>query len=122
MRTLGELEAAAMEQLWAAEQPMTVRELYDAVTARGLAYTTISTVLENLHRKGFAARSRQGRLWYYRPARSRAEYEAGLMREALEGSADPSATLLRFVGDISADEADMLKAMLAEHERTEVDQ
>lgn len=121
MRTLGELEAAAMERLWAAEEPLTVRALYDSMTARGLAYTTISTVLENLHRKGFAARTRQGRLWYYRPALSRAEYESRLMREALAGSADPSATLLRFVDDISAEEADLLKAMLAEHERLEAD-
>ena len=53
MRRFGELEAVIMERLWEQRRPTLVREIVDDLRDdRPLAYTTVMTVMENLHRKG----------------------------------------------------------------------
>ena len=62
MRRFGELEAVIMDRLWEQGQPMLVREMVDALhDDRALAYTTVMTVMENLCRKGWLRRERDGR-------------------------------------------------------------
>ena len=52
MRQLGELEAVIMDRLWEWGRPALVREVLDDLRKdRPLAYTTVMTVMENLHRK-----------------------------------------------------------------------
>ena len=52
MQGLGELKAAVMDVLWHAEEPRSVRDVLQGINRdRTLAYTTIMTVLDNLHRK-----------------------------------------------------------------------
>ncbi|HLU98181.1 MAG TPA: BlaI/MecI/CopY family transcriptional regulator, partial [Thermobifida alba] len=77
------------------------------------AYTTVSTVLENLRRKGWVDREQVGRLWFYRPLRDRAAHAASIMSGALADSGDPHAALLRFVDEMSAEDVDVLRALLA---------
>lgn len=114
LRGFGDLEAQIMERVWAAEQPVTVRELVDDLQmGRPIAYTTVLTVTDILFRKGWLTRERQGRAFAYRPVCSRAEYAAGLMREALATSADHTAALLHFVTDMPAEEAAALREALA---------
>ncbi len=49
---------------------MLVREMVeDLHNDRALAYTTVMTVMENLHRKGWLRRERDGRAWRYRAHR-----------------------------------------------------
>jgi len=56
MRQLGELEAVIMDRLWEWGRPALVREVLDDLRKdRPLAYTTVMTVMENLHRKGGCA-------------------------------------------------------------------
>jgi predicted transcriptional regulator len=43
---------------------------------------------DNLHRKGWLTRERDGRAWRYRPALSRQEHAALLMNDALSASSD----------------------------------
>ena len=113
MRGFGDLEAVVMDHLWSQDAPATVRTVLDGIeTARPLAYTTILTVMDNLHSKGFLAREREGRAYVYRPTRSRAEYAAELMGEALADSGDPTAALLRFVEQMPVGEVSRLRAML----------
>ena len=51
MRQLGELEAVIMDRLWTWGRPALVREVVDDLHRdRPLAYTTVMTVMENLHR------------------------------------------------------------------------
>ncbi|MEV5540257.1 BlaI/MecI/CopY family transcriptional regulator [Saccharopolyspora shandongensis] len=114
MRSLGPLESAVMNLLWEAADPMSVREVLDGFRDRGLAYTTVATVLENLHRKQWVDRDRLGRVWFYRPRLQASEHAALLMREALAASNSPRATFLRFVDEISDEEAAMLRELLAE--------
>ena len=89
MRRFGELEAVIMERLWERGRPALVREILDDLRGdRDLAYTTVMTVMDNLHRKGWLRRERDGRAWRYEPTGSRSGYTAALMNEALETSAD----------------------------------
>lgn len=113
MRRLGQLEAVVMERVWAENRPVLVREvLEDLQQDRPLAYTTVMTVMDNLRKKGFLSRERQGRAYAYRATRSREEHTAEMMEEVLATAGDRAATLLHFVETISVDEMAELKAAL----------
>ena len=50
MRQLGQLEAMVMQHLWSVGNPVSVREMRETLTEeRELAYTTVMTVMDNLH-------------------------------------------------------------------------
>jgi predicted transcriptional regulator len=86
-----------MEQVWSAGEPLRVRDVLIGVShSRPLAYTTVQTVMEVLHRKGWLTRSRQGRANIYRATGTREDYVAALLAEALTQTEDRSAALLRF--------------------------
>ena len=53
MASLGELERAVMERLWSAEAPVAATTLRDELADRGVALTTVHTVLTRLEQKGF---------------------------------------------------------------------
>ncbi|MDO3400276.1 BlaI/MecI/CopY family transcriptional regulator [Mycolicibacterium neoaurum] len=60
MRQLGTLERSVMDQLWRADEPLTVRQVHGELSAqRSLAYTTVMTVLRRLADKGFARQFRR---------------------------------------------------------------
>jgi len=113
MRPFGELEAVIMDRLWERGQPALVREVVEELRpSRPLAYTTVMTVLENLHRKGWLRRERDGRAWRYAPAGSRSGYTAALMAEALGTSPDRRTALAHFVLQLSPHDAELLQQAL----------
>lgn len=101
-----------MEVLWGASESLTVRQVLEGLPDHATAYTTISTVLENLRRKGWVDRERLGRVWFYRPVRDRSSHAADLMHEALTGSRDSEATLLRFVDGMRPQDVRALRSLL----------
>jgi predicted transcriptional regulator len=120
VRSFGELEAAIMDRVWLAGEPVLVREIWAALRPeREPAYNTVLTVVEILYRKGWLARQRDGRAYRYRATMSREDYTAGLMGEALEASSDRVAALRSFVGRIDPAEARQLRAMLDQALRDE---
>ena len=113
MNQLGQLEAAVMDLIWERERPVLVRDVLEEMQReRDIAYTTVMTVMDNLHRKDFLARERDGRAYRYSAARSRAEHTAGLMKDVLTFTSDHSATLSHFVEHISAEDLAELRAAL----------
>lgn len=105
-----------MDRLWAAQRPLSVRDvLMDLRAERALAYTTVMTVMDNLHRKGWLAREMAGRAYLYRPAASREAYAAGLMSQAFGQAGDPAATLVHFIEAMSPEEAAALRQALGHH-------
>lgn len=118
VRAFGELEAAIMDQVWAAGRPVLVREIHDGLRPeREPAYNTVLTVVEILYRKGWLARDKDGRAYRYRPTASREDYTAGLMGEVFDTSTDRLATLRLFMERIDPAEADELRAMLDQARR-----
>lgn len=71
---LGELERAVLEALWDGGELSTPAVYEQVGVPRGLAYTTILTVLQRLNRKGLAPRREEGRSHVYCAGLSREEY------------------------------------------------
>mgnify|MGYP000850948925 FL=1 len=118
MRRLGELEATVMDVLWSGDGPMSVRDVRDVLDVdRRLAYTTVMTVLDNLHRKGYVERVMRGRAYQYRPAFTRSRASAEAMREILQGAGDPEAALLHFVTSVTDAESELLRSALERRDR-----
>jgi predicted transcriptional regulator len=115
MRRFGELEAVIMDRLWQWGRPVLVREMVEDLRGeRPLAYTTVMTVMENLHRKGWLRRERDGRAWRYEPTGSRSGYTAALMTDALGTSADRRTALAHFVLQMSPHDAALLREALGQ--------
>lgn len=115
-RALGELERLIMDRMWSWDHPVAVREvLEDLQRERPLAYTTVMTVMDNLHRKEILSREKRGRAFLYRPAVSREEHTAAFMGDVLADTPDKAATILQFVEQMPEDEAARLRAALEEH-------
>lgn len=71
---LGELEGPVLEALWSGGE-LSTPVVYELIgKPRGLAYTTILTVLQRLHKKGLAGRREEGRAHIYFAAVSREEF------------------------------------------------
>ena len=75
------------------------------------------TVMENLHRKGWLRRDRDGRAWRYEPTGSRSGYTAALMSNALDTSADRRTALAHFVLQMSPHDAELLQPALDQAHR-----
>ncbi|MEX5721833.1 BlaI/MecI/CopY family transcriptional regulator [Geodermatophilus maliterrae] len=113
MASLGDLERAVMDRLWAADGAVAATELRDALAGRGLALTTVHTVLSRLEGKGFVAHD-DARPRRFRPTASREQHAAELMHEVLGRSGDRQAVLARFVGGVDPEEARLLRQLLSE--------
>ncbi|WP_431962048.1 BlaI/MecI/CopY family transcriptional regulator [Actinacidiphila sp. bgisy160] len=109
-RPLGDLEDAVMTRVWRWNRPVTVREvLEDLRRQRSIAYTTVMTVMDNLHQKGWLRREAEGRAYRYEAVSTRAAYSAALMHEAWAASDNPAAALVAFFGMMSAEQREALR-------------
>jgi len=115
---LGPLEAEVMERMWAAGEPLSVRQLFERLNdgrARPLAYTTVMTVMSRLAEKGALGRRPQGRGYVYEVT---ATNPAGLaVRGVLRDFGD--AAMAQFVEEARADPEmlERLQRLLAEEPR-----
>lgn len=113
---MGELEQAVMGALWSLDddQWATVRQVHESLADRGLAYTTVMTVMDRLARKEYVVQQRDGRAYRYRPRVSRAGLTAEMMRETLAGVAagDRGPALVSFVEDASPEDIAALRRAL----------
>lgn len=99
-----------MTRVWQWNRPVTVREvLEDLQQERSIAYTTVMTVMDNLHQKGWVRREVDGRAYRYTAVSTRAAYAAALMNEAWSQSDNPAAALVAFFGMMSAEQREALR-------------
>ena len=113
MRGFGELESVIMRLVWDHDSPVTVREVLGELRQeRAIAYTTVMSTMDNLHRKGWLARAKDGKAYRYTATASREEYSAGLMREALAGGGDTEAVLSHFVAQMGGAESEVLRTVV----------
>lgn len=106
VRRFGELEAVVMDRVWSREGMIPVREVFeDLRRQREIAYTTVMSTMDNLHRKGWLARERSGKAFLYWPTLTREEYSARLMRDALTGGGNPDLVLTHFLEQMNDEES-----------------
>lgn len=99
-----------MTRVWKWNRPVTVREvLEDLQQERSIAYTTVMTVLDNLHQKGWVRREAEGRAYRYEAVSTRAAYAAALMNDAWSQSDNPAAALVAFFGMMSDEQRHALR-------------
>ncbi|MFE1796350.1 BlaI/MecI/CopY family transcriptional regulator [Streptomyces sp. NPDC059517] len=99
-----------MTRVWKWNRPVTVREvLEDLQQERSIAYTTVMTVLDNLHQKGWVRREAEGRAYRYEAVSTRAAYSAALMNDAWTQSDNPAAALVAFFGMMSPQQREALR-------------
>ena len=114
MKQMGHLEAAVMHRLWDWDRPASVREVVDDLQReRKIAYTTVMTVLDNLHRKGLVHRQKQGRAYVYTAVMSQEDHTASMLEDVLAQTADRGAALLNFVEQLSSEEQVQVRTALA---------
>ncbi|MFK0295251.1 BlaI/MecI/CopY family transcriptional regulator [Streptomyces sp. NPDC090442] len=111
-RARGELESKVLAALWAADGPLTPRQVLQCLP-RDLAYTTVLTIVSRLYGKGMLVRHRAGRGYAYEPARDEASHTAHRMRSLLEGGSDREAVLARFVSELSEQDEQLLHQLLS---------
>ena len=81
-------ELRIMQVLWR-EGPMGVQGVVERLEAE-LAYTTVQTMLNVLHRKGRLARKLKNRAFVYRPLESREKVSGGALHDLLDRIFDGS--------------------------------
>jgi predicted transcriptional regulator len=102
-----------MTRVWQWNRHVTVREvLEDLQQERSIAYTTVMTVMDNLHQKGWLRREQEGRAYRYAAVSTRAAYSAALMHEAWSTSGNSAPALVDFFGMMSAEQSAALRDAL----------
>lgn len=100
---LGDLQLAIMRVLWSRSEA-TVADVHEALEPeRGLALTTIATMLTKLEKKGVVDHRADGRKFIYRPLVSEGQVRRSMVSDL---------TSQLFRGDVTA----LVNHLLAEHE------
>jgi len=110
----GALETRVLDALWKHSSPQSVRDLHPEFA--GVAYTTLMTTLDRLHRKGVLDREKAGRAFVYRPRQTREALLSGLAGDALEAVFGRRASELKpilsfFVETVSREDHESLAAL-----------
>jgi predicted transcriptional regulator len=125
-QALGQLEAGVMNVVWDSTEPLCVDEVRQSLvdrTSKEAAYTTIMTTLDRLYKKGFLARERRGKAYYYRAKVSRSELGSNVTKQVIDGLlttfAEPAISyFVEALGDTDPEKLDSL-AELIERKRAE---
>lgn len=114
-QTLGELQHAIMSVLWREGEAATT-EVHRALAGRGLAPTTIATMLRKMEDKGIVAHRADGRQFVYRPTVSEDQVRRSMVGELVERlfGGDPKALVAHLVdaNELDAAELDELRRRL----------
>ena len=91
---LTELQLTIMRVIWDRSEA-TVQEIWEALHAeRGLAQTTVATMLSRLERRGVVTRRAQARQYHYRAAVTEQEVQHSMVGELTERLFDGDVTAL----------------------------
>jgi predicted transcriptional regulator len=123
--SLGQLELEVL-QFVSENPPLTVRDVVaNYGEPRGLARTTILTVMERLRKKGFLERKKIGGSYAYSPGREQAEVMQGIVKNFVErtlgGSLQPFIAYLAKSRGLTDDEIEGLNKIVDRLETEEID-
>ena len=119
--SLGDLQLAIMGILWRRTEA-TVSAVHAALLEeRGLAPTTIATMLVKMEKKGIVDHRTEGRKFVYRPTVSEQTVRRSMVGELTHRlfSGDPAALVSHLLSEQEIESTDLaeLKRRVAEHER-----
>jgi len=116
-QTLGDLQHAIMSVLWVRGEATTADVHQALLEERGLAFTTIATMLRKMEDKGIVAHRSEGRQFVYHPTVSEDQVRRSMVGELVERlfGGDPKALVAHLVSEneIDAGELDELRRRLA---------
>lgn len=119
-QSLTPLELEIMNVLWETG-PANVQSVQAHLTARDLAYTTVQTMLNVLHRKGKVKRRLKERAYFYQPIVSRQKAVTQAVGEMLDrffgGSADSLVLNLVETRKLTAERLTQLQKLLEQERR-----
>ncbi|MEZ5086904.1 MAG: BlaI/MecI/CopY family transcriptional regulator [Tessaracoccus sp.] len=112
---LGALETQVMNLLWCGDS-LTIREIITQLPSEP-AYTTIATVLTNLHKKDLVCSRKEGHHTQYFACLRPEEYAAQVMTHALDTSHDREASIRHFVNNMAESDLELMCQYLAQRKR-----
>jgi predicted transcriptional regulator len=121
---LGDLETDVMKVVWTGGW-ISVRDVYETLRKRrGIAYTTVMTVMARLHDKKMLDRDQDGRTYLYRARRTRGEVARTFLRRMLDrlfdGRRADAVTALLEEGDrLDPSDVRRIRAALEDMEKRE---
>ena len=120
---LGDLQLVIMRLLWR-QGEATVTEVYEALReSRGLALTTIATMLRKMEAKGVVRHRQRQRQFVYRPTIEKRDVHRSMIGDLIQRlfDGDAKALLNHLVseGEIDSDELADLQAMIENHQQRE---
>ena len=84
-KVLGELETQVMEIVWKAMKPISVSDVVQILSKkRGIAYTTVMTIMTRLAEKGLLKRITLGKAYLYKPAYSKDTFLTRVSRKIIK--------------------------------------
>ncbi len=102
-----------MNALWDSEEWLTPGEVQELIpNGSSLAYTTVTTALMRLRKKGRVERRKVGRAYTYGAVMEREEYAAAQMNELLAAATNHAGVLTRFVDELSTEDRRRLRSVL----------
>lgn len=116
-KKLAEAEWEIMSQIWELNKPVSVRDIHSQLYPNGeKAYTTVQTIMNILHKKGFLRRDKVGLVNFYFPTISQTEFAKSetstFVSRFFSGSFGALANFLINSGKLSEDELRELKEMI----------
>jgi BlaI family transcriptional regulator, penicillinase repressor len=118
---LGELQHAIMAVLWSRGEATTADVHESLRAARGLALTTIATMLRKMEEKGVVSHRSLGRQFVYRPTVTEDQVRRSMVGELVERlfGGDPKALVAHLVSEheIEPDELRALRRRLGSSRR-----
>ena len=121
--TLGDLQLAIMRVLWSRREA-TAAQVHAALEPeRGLAPTTIATMLSKMEKKGVVTHRAEGRKYVFQPTVSEGDVKRSMVSELTEqlflGNTAALVSHLLAEHEIDGQELAELKALLDERDRQE---
>ena len=119
---LGELELEVMKILWDRGRSSVLQVAEQLSKQKGYARTTILTILQRLHKKGFLKRKKEDGVYRYEPTQKRQQVMGRLLSQFIDRVFDGSSTSLvqQLTGArMSDEELDQIKAIIDKAHETE---
>ena len=114
---LSELQADVMRVLWARGEASTADVADALAAARGLAHTTVATLLTRLEKRGAVASRRDGRQLFYKARISEGQVRRTMVASLVDSifGGDPKALVAHLVSeaDVAPGDLERIRRMLA---------